>query len=87
MMKVLRLHSRGQLQLHEEAEPVPGEGEVLVRVRAVGVCGSDLHWFGEGGIGDAQLVQPLVLGHEFAGEIASGPLADGGRPGDRLRAV
>lgn len=72
MMKVLRLHSKGQLQLHEEAIPVPGEGEVLVRVRAVGVCGSDLHWFGEGGIGDAQLVQPLVLGHEFAGEIASG---------------
>lgn len=71
-MKVLRLHSRGQLELHEETIPAPGEGEVLVRVRAVGVCGSDLHWFEEGGIGDARLEQPLVLGHEFAGEIASG---------------
>jgi len=41
-------------------------------VTAVGVCGSDLHWFSESGIGDAQLTQPLVLGHEFAGVIASG---------------
>ena len=68
-MKVLRLHSRGQLLLHDEAVPVPVEGDALVRVRAVGVCGSDLHWFGEGGIGDARLEQPLVLGHEVAGEI------------------
>jgi L-iditol 2-dehydrogenase len=74
-MKVVRLHAIGQLGLHEEPIPVPGEGEVLVRVRAVGVCGSDLHWFGEGGIGDALLEKPLVLGHEFAGEIVSGAQA------------
>jgi L-iditol 2-dehydrogenase len=41
-------------------------------VKAVGVCGSDLHWFSEAGIGDAQLGQPLVLGHEFAGETEEG---------------
>ena len=71
-MKALRLHGIGDLRLHEEPEPSPGPGEVLVRVSAVGLCGSDLHWFAEGGIGDAQLTRPLVLGHEFAGTIASG---------------
>jgi L-iditol 2-dehydrogenase len=43
-----------------------------VQVKAVGICGSDLHWFGEAGIGDARLQKPLVLGHEFAGVIAEG---------------
>jgi len=41
-------------------------------VSAVGLCGSDLHWFTEVGIGDAQLVHPLVLGHEFAGVVQGG---------------
>jgi L-iditol 2-dehydrogenase len=45
---------------------------MLVSVKAVGVCGSDLHWFSEAGIGDAQLKRPLVLGHEFAGETEDG---------------
>jgi L-iditol 2-dehydrogenase len=67
-MKVVRLHAHGELRLHDEPEPVPVTGEALVRVKAVGVCGSDLHWFSEGEIGDAKLEHPLVLGHEFAGE-------------------
>ena len=49
-----------------------------MRVEAVGICGSDLHWFEEGGIGDAQLASPLVVGHEFAGVVEGGPL-DGRR--------
>jgi L-iditol 2-dehydrogenase len=57
----------------DEPVPEPGPGETLVRVSAVGLCGSDLHWFSEGAIGDAQLSHPLVLGHEAAGVIASGP--------------
>lgn len=71
-MKSVRLHAVGDLQIHEEAVPVPGRGEKLVRVKAVGVCGSDLHWFSEAGIGDAQLKHPLVLGHEFAGKTEDG---------------
>jgi len=47
-------------------------GEALVRVKAIGVCGSDLHWFSEGEIGDAKLEHPLVLGHEFAGNTEDG---------------
>ncbi len=72
-MKVIRLHGLADLQLHTEPDPIPRANEALVRVTAVGICGSDLHWFAEGGIGDSQLAQPLVLGHEFAGVIESGP--------------
>jgi L-iditol 2-dehydrogenase len=52
---------------------------VLVEVRAVGLCGSDRHWFEEGGIGEVSLTRPLVLGHEIAGVIA-----EGSRAGDRV---
>lgn len=51
----------------------PGDGEVLIRVTAVGLCGSDAHWYEEGGIGDASVGDGLILGHEFAGVIESGP--------------
>jgi L-iditol 2-dehydrogenase len=71
-MRVLRLHGAGDLRLHTEPDPLPGPGEALLRVTAVGLCGSDLHWFVEAGIGDAQLARPLVLGHEFAGVIENG---------------
>ena len=71
-MKVVRLHAHGELRTHDEPQPVPVAGEALVRVKAVGVCGSDLHWFNEGEIGDAKLEHPLVLGHEFAGETEDG---------------
>jgi len=71
-MKVVRLHSHGELSLHDEPQPETLVGESLVRVKAVGVCGSDLHWFTEGEIGDAKLEHPLVLGHEFAGETEGG---------------
>ena len=72
-MKAARLHGTGDLRLADEPVPRAGPGEELVRVTAAGICGSDLHWWGEGGIGDAALVQPLVLGHEAAGVIESGP--------------
>jgi L-iditol 2-dehydrogenase len=71
-MKSIRLHGTGDLRNHEEPIPVVGVGENLIRVRSVGVCGSDLHWFSGGSIGDAKLERPLVLGHEFAGELEDG---------------
>jgi L-iditol 2-dehydrogenase len=71
-MKVIRLHSRSDLRLHEEPDPNPGAGENVLQVKAVGICGSDLHWYAEGEIGDARLDHPLVLGHEFAGITDSG---------------
>ncbi|HYB85305.1 MAG TPA: alcohol dehydrogenase catalytic domain-containing protein [Streptosporangiaceae bacterium] len=72
-MKAVRLHAVGDLRLAEEPVPEPGPGMSLVRVTAVGICGSDLHWWGEAGIGDAALTHPLVLGHEAAGMIEDGP--------------
>lgn len=74
-MRALRLHGIEDLRLHDEADPVAGPGETLVRVEAVGICGSDLHWFDQGGIGDAVVTTPLVLGHEMAGVALTGPLA------------
>jgi L-iditol 2-dehydrogenase len=72
-MLVARLHGVSDVRLTDEPTPEPGPGESLVRVTAVGLCGSDLHWYTEGGIGDARLDRPLVAGHEFAGVIAGGP--------------
>lgn len=71
-MKALRLHAAGELRLHDEPTPEAGDGDLLLRVTAVGLCGSDRHWFEEGAIGDAVLARPLVLGHEFVGVIESG---------------
>lgn len=77
-MKVLRLHQAGELRLHEEELAVPGPGEGRLRVTAVGICGSDLHWIEDGRIGDDFLSRALVLGHEFAGVVEGGEL-DGRR--------
>jgi L-iditol 2-dehydrogenase len=74
-MKVARVHGAGDLRLHEESMPAPRPGETLVRVTAVGVCGSDVHWWKEGAIGNDRIVTPLILGHESAGVIESGPRA------------
>lgn len=73
-MRAVRLHGVGDLRLHDEEPPATTPGRTLVRVGAVGICGSDLHWFAEGSIGDARVARPLVLGHEIAGVAVGGPL-------------
>jgi L-iditol 2-dehydrogenase len=71
-MRSVQLVAPRQLELHEMPEPRhPCSGEVLVRVRAVGICGTDMHWYSDGGIGSLRAVYPQVLGHEPAGEIAA----------------
>ncbi|MVA74630.1 alcohol dehydrogenase catalytic domain-containing protein [Auraticoccus sp. F435] len=74
-MRAVRLHGTGDVRLHEEPDTRPGEGESLVRVHAVGLCGSDLHWFADGGIGDARIADPVVPGHEFFGTALTGAYA------------
>jgi L-iditol 2-dehydrogenase len=69
-----RFHATRDIRLAEEPMPVPAEGESLVRITAVGLCGSDLHWYDEGGIGDARITYPIVGGHEMAGVVEGGPL-------------
>lgn len=78
-MKAARVHGAGDLRLHDEPAPAPRPGETLVRVTAVGVCGSDVHWWKEGAIGNDRIINPLILGHECAGIIESGP-----RRGERV---
>jgi L-iditol 2-dehydrogenase len=78
-VRAARLHAMGDLRVADEPEPGIEPGMSLVRVTAVGICGSDLHWWDEGAIGDAKLTHPLVLGHEGAGVIAGGP-----RRGERV---
>lgn len=74
-MRAARLHGTRDIRIETEPRPVPRPGEELVQVTAVGICGSDLHWYTEGGIGDARLTSPLVIGHEAGGTIVSGPRA------------
>ena len=82
-MRAAVLRQVGEVVLEERPVPRPGRGEVLVRVRAVGVCGSDVHYFVEGRIGHFVVERPIVLGHEAAGEVAEvGPGVEGLTPGD-----
>jgi L-iditol 2-dehydrogenase len=70
------LHGVHDLRVEERPVPEPGAHEVLVAVRAVGVCGSDTHYYEHGRIGDFVVRQPLVLGHEAGGVVVGhGPLA------------
>ncbi len=74
-MKAVRLYGPRDFRIDQLPEPSePGRGQVVVAVGPVGVCGSDLHTYLDGRIGDTVLKEPLVLGHEFAGTVvALGP--------------
>ena len=69
-----RLFGPSDLRVVHEPETEPGPLDRRVAVTSVGLCGSDLHWFEEGTIGDARLDHPLVLGHEFCGRLDDGQL-------------
>ena len=81
-MKTVRLEAPGRLEITESAAPAaPLPGEALVRVRRVGVCGTDIHAFG----GKQPFFSyPRILGHELGVEVVSvGPGVTRVRPGDR----
>jgi L-iditol 2-dehydrogenase len=63
------LHAPHQLSIEERPVPMPEPGEVLVRVYAVGICGSDIHYYEHGRIGPYIVETPMVIGHEAAGVI------------------
>ena len=83
-MRVAELYEPGGFRIVEQAIEDPAPGQVQVRVAAVGICGSDLHHFKEGSIGDIACVYPAVLGHEPAGTVVrTGPGVSGWSAGDR----
>lgn len=84
-MRAAVLNRPGEVEVVERPTPAPGPHEVLVRVRAVGVCGSDTHYYDHGRIGRFVVEQPMVLGHESAGVIeVVGSEVDPARVGQRV---
>ncbi len=84
-MNAAVLLAPGSIELQQRPIPAPAPDEVLVRVSAVGVCGSDVHFYRDGHLGDWTLDRPLVLGHEAGGTIvAVGSGVDAGRVGQRV---
>jgi L-iditol 2-dehydrogenase len=81
-MRVARVMAPREIRLEDVPVPRPGPGEVLVRIRAVGLCGSDLQYYAQGRIGDVRFAAGHVLGHEVAGVIETlGPDTEGPAPG------
>ena len=68
-MKAAVLHPEGGLEIEDRPVPEPGPDEVLVAPKLVGICGSDLHYYKEGRIGDWRVLEPHVLGHEFSAVV------------------
>ncbi len=69
-MRALVLHAAHDLRIEDQADETPGPGQVLLQMATGGICGSDLHYFQDGGFGSVRLKQPMILGHEVSGHIA-----------------
>lgn len=84
-MKASFLIEPGVIEMREIAIPIPDDDQVLVKVAAVGVCGSDVHFYAHGNIGTMIMKEPFVLGHELSGTItAVGKDVDPKRVGTRV---
>lgn len=68
-MRAVRLHGPGDVRVESIPRPEPDEGQVRLRSRSVGICGSDLHHLREGSTGDDERSEPFVLGHEISGQV------------------
>ena len=81
-MQAMVLEQYGRLDLRDLPQPAPGPGEVLIRVAACGICGSDVHGY-DGSSG--RRIPPIVMGHEAAGTVAAvGEGVSALKPGDRV---
>lgn len=84
-MRAAVLHPNSEIRVEDRSVPTPAPHEVLVEVAAVGVCGSDTHYYHHGRIGDHIVAAPMVLGHEAAGRIvAVGENVSDARVGKRV---
>lgn len=81
----LVIHAPDDLRLEEQDAGDIGPGQVLVKVGMGGICGSDLHYFHNGGFGTVRIKEPMVLGHEVAGTVvATAPGVENVRIGDKV---
>merc|ERR1739838_757352 len=79
------LYKTDDIRLEQQAVPQPADDQVLIRMDSVGICGSDVHYWTHGAIGDFIVKAPMVIGHEAAGiveKIGSG--VTNVKPGDRV---
>jgi L-idonate 5-dehydrogenase len=84
-MEALVIHAPGDLRVEEFETAELGAGQLQVRVRCGGICGSDLHYYQHGGFGTIRIKEPMVLGHEVAGVIeAVGAGVTDFKPGERI---
>lgn len=82
LTRVCRLHGQKDLRIETEEVSEPQPGQVLVEIAAGGICGSDLHYHADGGIGTIRVREPIILGHEASGRVlAAGSGVDGLTPG------
>ncbi len=70
MPRALFAHAARDLRLTDTRQEAPGPGQVRIAMKRGGICGSDLHYFNHGGFGAVKLREPMILGHEVAGEVA-----------------
>ncbi|MCT8990480.1 L-idonate 5-dehydrogenase [Chelativorans sp. SCAU2101] len=83
--RVCRLYGQRDLRIEEMETGEPGAEEVLVVIGAGGICGSDLHYYQDGGFGPIKVREPIILGHEIAGTVKTvGEGVKGLSPGDRV---
>lgn len=71
MMRVAVMNAKQDVSIEPRPIPAPKANEVLIRISTAGVCGSDLHYYADGKIGDIPVQTPFVLGHEIAGTIVA----------------
>ncbi|MEO8411740.1 MAG: NAD(P)-dependent alcohol dehydrogenase, partial [Propionivibrio sp.] len=84
-MKAAVMHGPRDVRVEERARPTAAPGELLVKIHHVGICGSDMHFLKDGRLGNWLVDEPLVLGHESAGEVAEiGAGVSGFDVGDRV---
>lgn len=71
LTRVARLYGTRDLRVETQPMPPIGPGEVLLRMAAGGICGSDLHYYQDGGFGPVRVREPIIAGHEASGHVES----------------